>query len=238
MILPSLFIITVPSDLDDLSFYKLLSILPDDRSDRIRKFHFRRNALQSLCGELISRIKIAEFLGIDIAKVEIQRDEFGKPHCVNSNHLFFNVAHSGNLVAAVFDNKVVGVDIENMRNTDLAIADRFFTKNEAAAVKVTPEASRRDLFFKLWTLKESFIKAEGRGLSIPLDSFEFDITASGDVHFTNLSGARCRTYTFRHYETQPGYNCAVCSESGIFPEDTIRLEFDDLSTLLTLPFCH
>jgi 4'-phosphopantetheinyl transferase len=231
MILPSLFIITVPSDLDDLSFYKLLSSLPEERVDRIRKFHFRRNALQSLCGELISRIKIAEYLGIDRATVAIQRDEFGKPHCVNSNHLFFNVAHSGNLVAAAFDSKVVGVDIENMRNTDLAIADRFFTKNEAALLRAKPQADQRDFFFKLWTLKESFIKAEGKGLSIPLNSFEFDIDNLGNVYFADLSGARSRTYTFRHYETQPGYNCALCSESGNQPKDIIRLEFDDLSTL-------
>jgi len=224
--LPSLFIITVPSDLDDPTYYKLLNLLPDDRVDRIKKFHFRRNALQSLCGELISRIRLAELLGIDMASVEIQRDEFGKPHCVNSCNLYFNVAHSGDLVAAAFDNKVVGVDIENMRNTDLAIADRFFTKNESAALKAKPEADQRDFFFKLWTLKESFIKAEGKGLSIPLDSFEFDIDNEDNVYFTSLSNERHRTYRFRHYKTQPGYNCALCSESGNFPQDIIRLGFD------------
>jgi 4'-phosphopantetheinyl transferase len=231
VILPSLFIITVPSDLDDPSFYKLLSLLPDERIDRIRKFHFRRNALQSLCGELISRIKLAEYLGIDMAKVAIQRDEYGKPHCVNARDLFFNVAHSGNLVAAVFDNNVVGVDIENMRNTDMAIADRFFSKNEATALRAKPEVEQRDFFFKLWTLKESFIKAEGKGLSIPLDSFEFVIDDSGNVHFTNLSGEKCRTYRFKHYETQPGYNCALCSASGNFPGDITRLGFDYLSMM-------
>ncbi len=230
MTLPSLFIITVPSDLDDPAYYKLLNLLPQDRVDRIRKFHFRRNALQSLCGELISRIKLAEFLGIDMAKVDIQRDEFGKPHCVNSSRLFFNVAHSGNLVAAAFDNNVVGVDIENIRNTDLAIADRFFTKNEAALLKTKPETDQRDFFFKLWTLKESFIKAEGKGLSIPLDSFEFDVDNMGVIHFTNLSAEKYRTYRFRHYETLPGYNCALCSGSGNFPQDIIRLGFDYFST--------
>jgi len=227
--LPSLFIITVPSDLDDPAYYKLLNLLPEDRVDRIRRFHFRRNALQSLCGELICRIKLAEFLGIDMAKVDIQRDEFGKPHCVNSSRLFFNVAHSGNLVAAAFDNKVVGVDIEIMRNTDLAIADRFFTKNEAALLKAKPETDQRDFFFKLWTLKESFIKAEGKGLSIPLDSFEFEIDNSGYIGFSNLSNAKCRSYKFRHYETDSGYNCALCSESGNFPQTVTRLGFDQLS---------
>lgn len=231
MILPSLFIVSVPSDLDDLSFNKLLGFLPDDRVDRIRKFHFRRSALQSLCGELISRIKLAEYLGIDMSMVAIQRDEYGKPHCVNTDALYFNVAHSGNLVAAAFDNNVIGVDIENMRNTDIAIADRFFSKKEAAALRAKPECDQRDFFFKLWTLKESFIKAQGRGLSIPLDSFEFDVDNSGNVHFTNLSDEKCRMYRFRHYETQAGYNCAVCSASGNFPEDIVRMEFDYLLTL-------
>jgi 4'-phosphopantetheinyl transferase len=231
LILPSLFIITIPSDLDDPAFFKLMSLLPQERVDRIRKFHFRRNALQSLCGELISRIKLAEYLGIDMSQVDIQRDEYGKPHCVNSQNLFFNVAHSGNLVAAAFDNKVVGVDIENMRNTDMAIADRFFSKNEAAALRAKPEGEQRDFFFKLWTLKESFIKAEGKGLSIPLDSFEFEIDKPGNVLFVKLTNERHRIYTFRHYETEPGYNCALCSESGNFPKEIIRLGFDFFSTL-------
>jgi 4'-phosphopantetheinyl transferase len=230
VILPSLFIATIPSDLDDPTFYKLLELLPQERIDRIRKFHFRRNALQSLCGELICRIRIAEYLGIDIAEVDIQRDEYGKPHCVNSPDMFFNIAHSGNLVAAVFDNKVIGVDIENTRGTDLEIANRFFSKHEAAALKAKPDSEQRDFFFKLWTLKESFIKAEGKGLSIPLDSFEFDIDSNGNIRFSNLSNAKCRTYAFRHYETDSGYNCALCSESGNLPLDIIRIEFEDLST--------
>ena len=54
------------------------------------------------------------------------------------------------------------------------IARRFFAPEEAAAVEARPER-----FFDYWTLKESYIKARGGGMSIGLSKIAFRLGADG-----------------------------------------------------------
>ena len=58
----------------------------------------------------------------------------------------------------------------------LSLADRYFSTEEARQLRATPQSEQRDFFFQLWTLKESYIKARGMGLAIPLEQFSFDIS--------------------------------------------------------------
>ena len=71
----------------------------------------------------------------------------------------------------------VGVDVEDVaRDTEtVEIADRFFSPFEAAALRALPPARHRERFFSYWTLKESYIKARGMGLSLPLELFSFHL---------------------------------------------------------------
>jgi 4'-phosphopantetheinyl transferase len=71
----------------------------------------------------------------------------------------------------------VGVDAEaSDRSVDtLGLAKRFFAPGEARLLASLPTERRIDAFYRLWTLKESFIKAVGQGLSIPLDAFFFTL---------------------------------------------------------------
>jgi len=93
----------------------------------------------------------------------------GKPEIAQPSGLpplRFNLSHTAGLCAcAVALDREIGVDVEmTARRTEkIAIARRFFTPEEAAAVETEPER-----FFDYWTLKEAFIKACGRGLSMPL----------------------------------------------------------------------
>jgi phosphopantetheine--protein transferase-like protein len=62
--------------------------------------------------------------------------------------------------------------VEEIKPIDLKIARRFFTKREHAHLLEWPEALRTERFFELWTMKESYIKLKGAGLSLPLSSFD------------------------------------------------------------------
>jgi len=90
--------------------------------------------------------------------------------------LSFNLSHTrGLVVCAVARRGALGVDVENVtrRTGAVTIAERFFAKQEVAALRAEPEARQRDRFFDFWTLKESYIKARGLGLRIPLGDFGF-----------------------------------------------------------------
>ncbi len=78
----------------------------------------------------------------------------------------------------------VGVDIEKIRPIDFAIAERFFTASEYRLLMDTAEQERLQLFYTLWTLKESYIKFVGKGLSIPLDSFAIELLTPDQARLT------------------------------------------------------
>jgi 4'-phosphopantetheinyl transferase len=105
---------------------------------------------------------------------------WGRPHIANPDGppgLRFNLSHKpGSITCLIGRDREVGVDVEDLaasRKHLLDIADRFFSRSEAAALQELPAGQQLSRFFELWTLKESYIKARGRGLSLGLSKFSF-----------------------------------------------------------------
>lgn len=222
-----IYVVKIPDELSDTVFENLLSFFPQERVTRIRKFLFRKNALHTMTGEMIMRTWISKRIGVHPMEVQISRDSYGKPHCSNREDLFFNIAHSGQWVAAAFDSEIIGIDVEYMRDIDIAIAKRFFSNREYEDLIAKDAQQQQAFFYDLWTLKESYIKAEGKGLSISLDSFCFTIDHDS-IKFELLSGETRNNYFFKHYIFDPLYKCALCSATGLFPDAIINIDFKDL----------
>jgi 4'-phosphopantetheinyl transferase len=72
---------------------------------------------------------------------------------------------------------------------------RAFSANEREMVENAPEAERDLLFFRLWTLKEAYVKAIGSGISYPMDAVEFRF--EGDRIITDLPGCRFRQFIIK-----------------------------------------
>ena len=140
------------------------------------------------------------------------RDD-GKPDVVNDSHLRWNLSHSGDHAVLVYAyGREVGVDIERVRALDVsALAARYFTAREAAALAARSGDERREGFFRCWTRKESFVKALGRGLSLPLDAFETgcEERALPLVLETPTDG---RAWTIVDLPAPPGYVAALTVE--------------------------
>ena len=107
-------------------------------------------------------------------------NEFGKPEVANPEaadlpgRLRFNLSHTNGLaLLAVCLDADLGIDVEAVRTiSDLElIAQSHFSPREVAALNAVGHAGKQRAFFRCWTRKEAFLKAHGRGLSIPLDSF-------------------------------------------------------------------
>ena len=94
----------------------------------------------------------------------------GKPFLINLPDLHFSLSHTGSEVALVFSRSPVGFDMEKSgRRTDfLALANRFFTATEVAAI-VAAGKDAGPCFLELWTAKEAILKLEGTGISGGLD---------------------------------------------------------------------
>lgn len=92
--------------------------------------------------------------------------------------LRFSLSHADGLIACLVGRDVeIGVDVEDTgRRADyLGVGRRFFSRDEATALEATTGDARAERFYQIWTLKESYIKARGIGLALPLAAFTFDL---------------------------------------------------------------
>ena len=125
----------------------------------------------------------------------------------------FNLSHSGDYAVAAFAKEPVGIDIEQCRKAKMNIAKRFFCEAEQELLS-SIEEERDDMFFRLWTLKESFLKVNGEGMRLALTSFAMHIDSEG---ITVEEEVRTGTYSFDEYAIGEGederYRIALCMRS-------------------------
>ncbi|MEG2626125.1 MAG: 4'-phosphopantetheinyl transferase superfamily protein [Christensenella sp.] len=97
--------------------------------------------------------------------------KYGKLY-TSVDNLFFNLSHAGRYVVLAIADREVGIDIEPITAYDDAVARKCFTQSEYLLMNT--QASN-DAFFKLWTAKESVMKACGKGFYLPPESFELQM---------------------------------------------------------------
>jgi len=146
---------------------------------------------------------------------------YGRPHVVNTGAtdcgLSFNISHTeGLIVLGVTKGRSVGVDVENFakRNISDEVANRYFAPQEVAALGTVLRHQRQYRFFEYWTFKESYIKARGMGLSLPLDKFSFHYA---NDHAVDLAvhpelGDDSARWQFWQFQPTSEHLLAVCAE--------------------------
>ena len=143
---------------------RLLELVGTERRKKVIRYRMPDDRKRSLAAGLIIR-KILNENGL--SEDSLKYSENGKPLADN---LFFNISHAGDYVVGVSSDREVGCDIEKIVDAPLEVADCFFHLKEAEYIKSAEDKNRA--FFTLWTLKESYMKMTGRGMNLPLDSFE------------------------------------------------------------------
>lgn len=139
------------------------------RSEKVR--------LTRLAGETIVRQTAEKLRGPQAARGDILRSAHGKPYlCGVTPALYFNISHSGDYVVAAFSDAETGIDIEKKTACRMEVARRFFHPEETARLEAAGEEERRQLFFDYWTIKESFLKYTGSGLTAPLSGFRVSLS--------------------------------------------------------------
>lgn len=145
-------------------------------------------------------------LGINYCEGEIVFNCYGKPYLKKHKDLFFNISHCHELGVCIVDNHEVGIDAENIRPWRPRVAKRVFSDREMQLFK---KAENKDeFFFRLWTLKESFVKAIGIGISYPMKSCEFLIY---DDHIESYG---CEEYSFYQVILNDKFICSVCKKDN------------------------
>jgi 4'-phosphopantetheinyl transferase len=151
----------------------ILSIEEQARAERRLPGRVRE---EFVYGRACLRILLAENLGVQAASVQVLADEYGKPRLAGASNLTFNLSHSyGMLLVAMSWQGSVGVDVEHINPATeiMELAPSVFSSSEMDRLRsLSIEDMKRSSFYRTWTRKEAIIKADGRGLSIPLTGFD------------------------------------------------------------------
>lgn len=153
-------------------YQQLFNYVSNERKARVNRYKFEADAKRSLYAGVLVNYLVCTKLHLKKEEVHLEYNEYGKPYLSNSTNQFFNISHSGKWVVCAWSNKEIGVDIQQIEAADLDIARRFFLKEEYLSIAKLKGRQQAEAFYTLWTLKESYIKYKGRGLAIPLNSFQ------------------------------------------------------------------
>ena len=213
--------------IDDANYQRLLLCVSEEKQSRIKRFVNREDALRTLLADILIRVIIHNKINVSNEAINFVKNKYGKPFLKDISNFYFNLSYSGKWIVCAIDDKPIGVDIENIRHVDFDIAKQFFSEEECIDLFTKKGLDRLRYFYDLWTLKESFIKALGEGISIPLNSFTIKINENSIL--TIKTGLQKNNYWFRQYDIDNNYKLSVCGLQNSFPES---INIVDISTLM------
>jgi len=191
---------------DEAALEARRGLLEPAELERVDKAYSPKVRLRFLRARVMQRTVLGRYApDVDPASLRFVKGEHGKPALAppfESLGLHFNVTHTDGFIAvAVSRLRDVGIDAENLhaRTTALKLARRYFTPDEARNLESLPIPEQLARFYALWTLKESWMKATGKGLVAGLDNAEFSLDANHRVVGLSFAAGDVADWRFWQY---------------------------------------
>jgi 4'-phosphopantetheinyl transferase len=217
------------SNISEEKIEKLCLLIDENKRYRIEKFINKEDKIRTLIGELLLRTIIFEKLSIENKYITFEKNQYGKPYLKGHPKFQFNIAHSGDFVVCAIDSKPIGIDVEEVKDIQYKeIAESFFSASEFDYIIKEDVNVQLSKFYEIWTLKESYIKCCGQGLSIPLKSFSFDIDKCQNIKviIENEYGE----HVFKRLEIDDRYKMSICSLNSNLANEVVIISQKDLMT--------
>lgn len=166
--------------------------LDDSEKQRAARFVSDEVCQKYVASHAFLRSVLSKQLNIAPAEVRYVYGDHGKPSLVGKT-LYFNLSHSADMALVVVSRDgPVGIDVELKKPLSdfIAIAQRFFSKEEVEGLLAEPASEQLDVFYRLWTRKEAYLKMLGLGLSFGLDRFT---VSSQEEGFTCLKTTQVKS---------------------------------------------
>lgn len=147
-----------------------IRVISDSEKHKAERYRRQENTRRCIAAHGNLRRVLSEYTGIAPGDLVFKRGEHGKPYlspAQNPGKVSFNMTHSHELgIVAVCRENDIGVDVEYIKKTRpfLNLARRYFSEREVRYLETLEVSARRDAFYRIWTLKESWLKATGLGI--------------------------------------------------------------------------
>ena len=193
----------------------ILSGLSQYRKEKIMRYKFADDRKRSLACGLILK-KILPCYGLSESSIVLGKND--KPEC---DGIKFSVSHSGDYSVAAFSEKNIGCDIEKLRPAPIRIAQSKFADGERDFIfSQKTDKEKDEAFFRIWTLKESYLKYTGDGLNYGLNFFEI---VPSSPPFAKINGQKSKCQFFE--QTLDGHLISVCCDERELDRNICVLSF-------------
>ena len=209
-----LYVADISSLPDPLSVPEVLQILPLERQKRIHNMKQEKSRKQSMGVGLLLQ-KVLALYHMQDSQVFV--GERGKPKIEG---LEFNLSHSGNMVVCAVSEKPVGCDVEELRKAPKGVVARYYSDVEQAYLSRFSADEYDREFFRLWTMKESYVKMTGEGLRVPFEAYEIAMEDVGSIVVRDGKIQNCYLSTME----LEGHIMSICAESS----DSVEIIWEDL----------
>jgi 4'-phosphopantetheinyl transferase len=210
----------------------MLKHVSEERRRAAERFRRPIDAYRSLLGETLARLAVCELWQVSNADLSFRKNAYGKPLLDYPPNCSFNISHSGEWVVCAASDTPVGIDVERIKPIDISIAERFFAPEEYDELMKLSGSRQLSRFYRLWTLKESYIKAVGKGMSIPLDSFAFAFLQDGSVTIARNDAEAPAVWLHQH-SVDDCHMLALCASEDSIPAYRM-LSVDDAEAMFPL----
>ncbi len=205
----------VPAEIDGDAWKFCLEKIEAGRRERLERTQSRVQRLRSLAAGCLLHDALCRELGLlpkEKGAFSIGYREGGKPFLREGEGLFFNLSHSGDYVCCAVGREETGVDIQVHTKVRQSLPERFFTQEDNRRLKEAG-MEREALFFRMWSIKESYLKLTGKGIGAGLSSFEIQ----WEERVIRENGKR--EAMFAENLSLPGCNLCACFRG---PGQTVR----------------
>jgi 4'-phosphopantetheinyl transferase len=202
------YLLNIEGLFDDKLFQDNFNIMSTYRQNKIRNYKFRIDQNLSLGAGILLNYGLQQY-GLRELDMEYAIGINNKPYFLNKPDIRFNISHSGTMVICSFSDKEIGIDIEKITegSIDIDIAKRFFCISEYEyIIRQNTSIKQKEAFYRLWVLKESFMKVTGIGMTLLFDSFEIVMEDNISVE----QSVDDQKYFFKEYKVDD-YRIALCS---------------------------
>jgi len=224
-----LWLVFVDETYDQVLVSTYRSLLTSLELEQEKRFYFAKDSHRFLVTRALVRDVLSHYAPILPQDWRFESSEYGRPVIANGDavakRISFSISHTdGLIILGVTRDRALGIDAENItREAPIQFADSFFSLSEIRALRQLPTSLQSQRFFELWTLKESYIKARGIGLSIPLSQFSFnlDVDHQARIDFEIGSGDSPSQWCFWQWCPSIDYFAAICLERAVGDYATI-----------------
>ncbi|HHW67016.1 MAG TPA: 4'-phosphopantetheinyl transferase superfamily protein [Epulopiscium sp.] len=222
------FAVNIKKGISTNIFNVLVRFISNEKKEKIINLHRYEDAQQVLISDILVRYLIGAKLNKKNKELRFNNNYFGKPFLCDYSCIHFNLSHSREWIVCALGPVPVGIDIEFIRPIDFDLAKMFFSEYDYKNLMKKKGLEKLKFFYDLWTIKESYVKAKGMGMTIPFNSFSIIISKYGKIICFSDYDTTHNRYNFKQYNISEEYKLCVCCQGDTFLDYIHFIQPDDL----------